>query len=170
MSKFSTRRNSIMVYKCTIPPRESKPGDQITSIIIQIHYLGLNSSCTLNFRESALRQVAKANGLLGVLQKLKFKEGSLHVFKPASDPLCLYMRLCNSVALEIVECAITRQFTGFSSNLIQMERCGLPRLDPLWIQRARENLVLSKGMAGDDCVIAPRDKNPLTCSPLKTCS
>lgn len=80
------------------------------------------------------------------------------------------MRQCDRFAIKTVQCAWTKWIVGISSNLVYKIRFLVLNLEPLWLPRAKENLLpFSSLISGNSCFSTPRftDQIPYSLQSIK---
>lgn len=120
------RKSCVLYYMYTLSTGRPKIGDQIIPVSKKVRDLSLVFSCSFNFSERALYQVAKCNKIFGLLPKsFKLNKDKLSLFKTHVTfildycPLiCCGSKLCDELAVENVRRAFAKQPVDISSNLI----------------------------------------------------
>jgi hypothetical protein len=109
--------------------------------------LGIRYSCSLNFTNQALYQVAKARQISYlILRSFHLETTKLALFKQRVRPILEYCAFMASLltkrcrlAIEGVQRRFTRLLLPPGCLTNYRERCGVFRLDPLWLRRLKLN-------------------------------
>jgi hypothetical protein len=116
--------------------------------------LGIRYSCSLNFTNQALYQVAKARQISYlILRSFHLETTKLALFKQRVRPILEYCAFMASLltkrcrlAIEGVQRRFTRLLLPPGCLTNYRERCGVFRLDPLWLRRLKLNLIFLHGL------------------------
>jgi hypothetical protein len=146
--EFSANKCQILPFRC-LPPRDalSLYGSPIPVTDNTID-LGLRYSCSLNFTNQAIYQVARAKQLSYlILRSFHLEITKVAFFKQRIRPILEYCPYIASLltkqsrlAIEGVQRRFTKMLFPLGSLLCYQERCEILRLEPLWLRRLKLNL------------------------------
>ena len=148
--KFSSSKSCVMAHRFNLPNGHLTLNSEPLSSTLQVRDLGLRYSCSFNFSEQILYQVAKARRLTYLINRaFHLRETKILLFKQVVLPIlefgCAFSSLLTrseTRQIENIQRAFTRCLCMNDFTLNYRERCLLLRLEPLWFRRVKLNLRL----------------------------
>ena len=148
--KFSPSKSCVMAHRFSLPNGHLTLNSEPLSSTLQVRDLGLRYSCSFNFSEQILYQVAKARRLTYLISRaFHLRETKILIFKQVVLPIvefgCAFSSLftrSETRQIENIQKAFTRCLCVNDFTLNYRERCLLLGLEPLWFRRVKLNLRL----------------------------